>query len=414
MGYTPRIMVSLLILVLLASLMSGCWDRRELEEQAFILTLGIDKGTSEGSYLWTFQLAVPRQLAGGGGGGGGGGRQNPSTTVSVEATTLFGALNLLNSFIDRKANLMHAKAVIVSETVARNDPVPLRTFNRYREVRRNLFVMVAEGKAKDIISAYRPVLEQNPAKFIETLVLNSSFTALVPRTQLQDYLNALESKSVKPTAILVGQTGGLAQPKKLDRVTAPFLPGEIPREGGNPVEIIGIAVFKGAKMVGKLTGTENRSMALLNGKFKRGFLSFPDPLAPGKSLALDVRAGSPPVIKVDLQGKRPLVTVHLSLEGDILDIQSSVNYTRLDMLKQLEQFTEKQIATQALEVIKKTQAMGSDIFGFGDIARHSVKTWAQWEELNWTELYPKAKINLTVDFSIRRIGVAYQPPKPGV
>nr|MDA8233335.1 Ger(x)C family spore germination protein [Clostridia bacterium] len=94
-----RTLTSILILLLLTSFLSGCWDRRELEEQAFVLTLGVDKGTIPSSFLWTFQIAIPRQLAGGQtGGGGGGGGQKPSTIISVEATTLFGALNLINSF----------------------------------------------------------------------------------------------------------------------------------------------------------------------------------------------------------------------------------------------------------------------------------------------------------------------------
>ncbi|MHB1166951.1 MAG: Ger(x)C family spore germination protein [Carboxydocellales bacterium] len=404
--------VSLLLLFLLTANLTGCWDRRELEEQAFVLTLGLDKGSVAGSYIWTFQLALPRAMAGGTTGGGGASPDKPSINVSVEATTLFGAVNLLNSFIDRKANLMHAKVMVVSEEVARKDPVPLRTFIRYREIRRNIFIMVSEGKAKDIIATYRPVVEQNPAKFIETLILNSTFTGLMPNTQLTDYLIDQESKAIETTTILVGKTGGLGIKKLKTELTAPYLPGEIPREGGNDSEIIGVAIFHGKKMVGKLNGSENRVMGMLNGRFKRGFVSFPDPQAPGKFIAVDFRAGTPPQIKINLQGKRPIISIHLSLEGDILTIQSEVDYTRPDMLKKLEKAITKIVTDATLKTVKKTQAMQTDIFGFGNQARHSVNTWGQWEKLNWKELYPQAETKVTVDFAIRRIGIMYQPIKP--
>ncbi len=409
-----RTLTSILILLLLTSFLSGCWDRRELEEQAFVLTLGVDKGTIPSSFLWTFQIAIPRQLAGGQtGGGGGGGGQKPSTIISVEATTLFGALNLINSFLDRKPNLMHAKAIVISEDLAREDPVPLRAFVRYREVRRNLFVLVAEGKAKEIISTYKPVLEQNPAKFIETLVLNSSYTGLMPKTQLHDYLTHMESRAIEATAILVGKSGGLNQPKELNpKLADPFLPGEIPREGGSPIEIIGTAIFKGGKMVGKLEGSENRVMAMLTGNFGRGFWAFPDPMAPGKNLALDIRSGAPPVMKMEFKKGRPVINVHLSLEAEILAIQSNIDYTRLDMLNKLELYTERFTVDYITKVIKKTQGMGTDIFGFGNKARHLVDTWPQWEKLNWEELYPKAEIKVTVAMSIRRIGLQFQPANP--
>ncbi|MHB8170561.1 MAG: Ger(x)C family spore germination protein [Thermincolia bacterium] len=406
-------LASLMILVLLTSTLSGCWDRRELEELAFVLTIGVDQGT-QGRYLWTFQIAIPRQLAGGqSGGGGGGDGKSSTTTISVESTTIFDALNLLNSFVGRKANLMHAKAIIISEAVARRDPVPLRTFGRYREIRRDLFVMIAEGKAKDIITSLKPVLEQNPAKFIETLVLNASFTGLMPKTQLHDYLTNMESRALEATAILVGKTGGLSQPKKVSpNVSAPYFPGEIPREGGSPAEIIGVAVFNGARMVGKLNGTENRIMAMLTGHFKRGFITFSDPLASGKNIAMDVRPGRPPVTQLQFKGNIPLITVHLNLEADILAIQSLVNYTRPEMIKKLEKIAENEIRKNVIEVIKKTQNMSADIFGFGIKAQCMMQTYSQWENLPWHDLYPNAEVHVTVHVNIRRIGIQYSPAIP--
>ncbi|MDA8235640.1 MAG: hypothetical protein M0Z31_12730 [Clostridia bacterium] len=58
----------------------------------------------------------------------------------------------------------------------------------------------------------------------------------------------------------------------------------------SPIEIIGVAVFKGRKMVGKLNGIENRIMAMVTGNFGRGFFAFPDPMSPQKNVALDIRS----------------------------------------------------------------------------------------------------------------------------
>ncbi|MFZ3171614.1 MAG: Ger(x)C family spore germination protein [Carboxydocellales bacterium] len=403
---------SLLLLLLVVTTLTGCWDRKELEEQAFVLTIGLDKCPVAETYIWTFQIAIPQAMAGNVGVSGVSSTGKSSVNVSVEATTLFGAVNLLNSFIDRKANLMHAKIIVVSEELARKDPAPFRSIIRYRELRRNIFVMVSEGKAKDIISTYQPVLEQNPAKFIETLILNSNFTGLMPNTQLTDYLIDQESEAIEATTILVGKTGGLGHKKLKAELTAPYLPGEIPREGGNDSEIIGVAIFRGTKMVGKLNGSENRIMGSLNGRLKRMFISFPDPQSPGKFVALDVRVGSPPKIKVNLQGERPLINVHLSFEADILSIQSEIDYTRPEMLKKLENSAVKLVSEATLKVIKKAQAMHTDVFGFGNQARHLVNTWDQWEKLNWKQLFPQAETKVTVDFAIRRFGVMYQPIKP--
>ncbi len=40
--------------------------------------------------------------------------------------------------------------------------------------------------------------------------------------------------------------------------------GQVPKRGGNPVQLIGSAVFKEGKMIGKLTGEETRIAILLD------------------------------------------------------------------------------------------------------------------------------------------------------
>ncbi|CAB3390508.1 hypothetical protein [Kyrpidia spormannii] len=54
---------------------SGCWDRTELEEEGFVPSFAIDTGPAPGVYVYTFRIAVPREMSGpssspGGGGGG--------------------------------------------------------------------------------------------------------------------------------------------------------------------------------------------------------------------------------------------------------------------------------------------------------------------------------------------------------
>lgn len=58
----------LLLLILVAPLLSGCWDRLEVEERIFVLAVAIDKAKQEGNslpdYEVTVQLAEPRALSG--------------------------------------------------------------------------------------------------------------------------------------------------------------------------------------------------------------------------------------------------------------------------------------------------------------------------------------------------------------
>lgn len=60
------------------------------------------------------------------------------------------------------------------------------------------------------------------------------------------------------------------------------------------------------------------------------------------------------------------------------------------------------------ETIEKTQKeFKSDIFGFGYLFAGSFNTIQEWESYNWFKHYPEAKVNVEVEFNIRRTGLMY-------
>jgi spore germination protein KC len=64
-----RILIILPILILIL-LLSGCWDRREVNDIAIILGAAIDKEDNENIEL-SVQVFIPKALSGGGGMNGG-------------------------------------------------------------------------------------------------------------------------------------------------------------------------------------------------------------------------------------------------------------------------------------------------------------------------------------------------------
>ena len=55
-----KLLSALLVTILSAYLLCGCFDDREIDETAYIIALGIDKG--EGNYyIYTFQFSIHRR-----------------------------------------------------------------------------------------------------------------------------------------------------------------------------------------------------------------------------------------------------------------------------------------------------------------------------------------------------------------
>ena len=67
----PKVKATYKILLLLSImfLLSGCWDREELEDRAYVIGLGLDKSEKEGNIKITMLIANPEvgSIQGGGG-----------------------------------------------------------------------------------------------------------------------------------------------------------------------------------------------------------------------------------------------------------------------------------------------------------------------------------------------------------
>ncbi|NLT94509.1 MAG: hypothetical protein GXW85_03070 [Clostridia bacterium] len=148
-----------LLVVIIPLLFSGCWDKKEINQIGFAVGLGLDK--EGGDYQITTQMALPALLE-----GGGGGEEPPVWLVSGKGRTIFEAIRDVNTRSARKPFWGHLNVIVFGEEVAKDGLVPvLDLLSRGKELRRSNYVVVAQGKAKDILEA-QPKLESINAVFI--------------------------------------------------------------------------------------------------------------------------------------------------------------------------------------------------------------------------------------------------------
>lgn len=239
--YKLRIIMTLL---LLASLLTGCWDRMELEERAVVLGISIDtagpdaaKKEDEVSHLMgkypapkqsmiqlSVQIALPGRIPLGPGESGGssdGGGKQTVWVLSVVGHTIDDAMMNLQQQISGKLFFGHLRVIVISEEIARKGIQNINDYlHRNAEVRRMAWMMVSKGKAKALMEA-APKLERVP-----TLYLASTLDDAVRHGKFPtNYIGTFWSNSSKK-----GQEG--------------FLPYIQIMEGEN-VQISGIAYFKG-------------------------------------------------------------------------------------------------------------------------------------------------------------------------
>ncbi|WP_066636277.1 Ger(x)C family spore germination protein [Desulfolucanica intricata] len=405
----------LVLLLLLTLVSSGCGSKYEPDELSYVLLIGIDHG-AENLLRVSYLIANPQSMAGGEGGGTGGGsdKQTDSPIVTVESPSLYASMNLVNTFIGRKISLMHAKGIIFSEAMARDGSMVklIRTLLQFRETRGTAFVAVSKEKPEEILKKMKPLLEVNPAKYIELLAATQKYTGFIPSEKLQDFYNELKVEGINPISMVIAESNEKLPPhtgQSEYRTEGSYEAGRLIKKGGVELEAIGAAAFKDDKMVGELNGDETIIYSMFRGKFERSVFSVKDPMDPKSVLSMDVSQARKPRIKVKLLEEGAVIDAKLSLEGNVLGALSTIDYGLPQNRPVLEKAFANKIQKEADALVAKTQQeFKSDIMGFGMKARRLVLTEKEWQELNWPVLYETAVVNVEVDYKIRRTGTIFR------
>jgi len=147
--------VHTLLILLLMTLVAGCWSRREVEELAIAAAIGIDLVEIQGEQKFRVTLQVIRpqaigrgnQNAGAGSGGGRGGDQAVWLESGI-GDTIDEAVRNFSTRSPRKLFLAHAKVIVLGEKAARHGLHEYLDFlHRFKEIRLRTWVVVSEGEA---------------------------------------------------------------------------------------------------------------------------------------------------------------------------------------------------------------------------------------------------------------------------
>ncbi len=414
-----KFVMVILLICLQFSMLTGCFDRREVDDMAYPIALGFDKGVTNDLRM-TLQLALPISIGGSGSdGGGGGGGDKSVSVVTVDTPTIYSGLNMLNTFISKQINLSHVKVIVFSEELAREGVTKyLHAMIRNKEFRPSIHIVVSRGSAEKFINAVKPKLETNPARYYEQLLGAYRYTGFTADSQMIEFYHRTESSAVQPVAVLAGVSrfessddfdleGSTYKEKGRELpLEGDFKAGESTKTGDLKIDIMGLAVFNGGKMVGELDGDETTYHLMLDGTFNSSFFTMPDPQEKDKFIVLNIKRSRKTEKRVDIINDKPKLCAKVILEADVLSIQSGINYESRENIGVLEKAVEDFFKEGMLRYLNKScKQFGTDTSGFGLKMKGKFLTWKEWEEFNWLEKYKDSTFDVTVDVKIRRPGL---------
>lgn len=404
------------ILLFLCLSLTGCFDSKEIDDKAYVVAVGFDKG--QNNYLkMTLQFAIPSKISSGGGEGGGGKGEGSSITT-VETPTIYAGLNMINTYISKEVDFTHCKTVVFSKELAQEGIHKyIHAMVRGREFRGSMYVAVSRDSAEEYILNVKPTLEVNPAKHYEMNFESFEYTGFAGDTTLLNFYLLEECSCRQAYATLVGvskyeKSGEFSSEDSTYKskghdlpLEGDFLAGSIPKVYEVKSEVMGIAGFDGGTLVAEFDGQEALFHSMLYGTYGYSYISIPDPKEPNKFVILNMKQSRMPTHSVEMINDEPLCSAKVQLEADIVSIQSGFNYESTENINLLESAAEKFIEEGMLRFLKKTAAVHLDLCGFGRALKGKYLLWDDWTQVKWLTKYADAKFQIDVNLKIRRTGL---------
>ncbi|KAA9030670.1 Ger(x)C family spore germination protein [Niallia endozanthoxylica] len=365
---------------------TGCWARKELNDLAIAVAMGIDKVDEQ--YLITVQIVNPAEIAS----NKGAGRSTPVVVFQEKGDTLFETLRKMTTNAPRKIYLAHLRIVIFGEELAREGiRKTLDFFSRDHEFRPDFNIVVAkDSRAEDVLKVLTS-LEAIPANKLYNALETSEKVWAPSMSVTFDTLDSkLSSEGDNPVLTSVyktsdKQSGGSKQ--NIENLDPPVR-----------LKYNGLAVFKDDKLIGWLSEGEGKGVNYALGEVKNTVITFSCPQE-GK-VSLEVLN-----TKTDLKTKGmkgdPKGLIKLNVEANVAEVEcASLDLNKISTIYDLEKKAEKDIKDVIIASIEAAQKKHqTDIFGFGDALHRSAPE--SWKELktDWDQRF--ANMPITVDVKVK-------------
>ncbi|WP_159881105.1 Ger(x)C family spore germination protein [Paenibacillus puerhi] len=374
-------------------LLTGCWDRLELNDRAIILGWGMDLA-EDGVYLATANIVLP--LSGKQGSEHGGGGQSGKTgflTESAYGKDNSDAAQNMQKKLSRIIFPGHRRNIFIGEKLAKAGVASvLDEYSRNPTVRPRTNIFVVKGSTAQQAMSLSYQLESNPSTAVQKI--QEKVGAPISRSLLDFYMMAnTGSCGVMPAL-------EISHPEKKYKVEKPT---------DNPpkttLELTGAAIFtQQMKLAGYLGPDEFWVRLWLLGKLR--YRAFTYAMSGSReTVTVNVNSFKSRIVPV-LDGHTVSFKVLLEGKGFIVENDSALDLTKRKDMEAVQDRISRYLERQTRKTLNKVQkSYKCDIFGFGDSIhrRHPY----QWKELKqeWAKLFPSADISVEVKLTLTSIGI---------
>lgn len=369
----------IVILAICLAVLSGCWDKIEIEDRLFVLAMGIDKTKKEemtcpeDRYTMSFVSPIVSKVKEGDG-------ATFKTYKTVDNSPISALTKLMERFA-KKQYFGHSRGIIFGEELLKDEELLKEVLDggaRYHEIHESMYAFAVQGRAEEVFDV-EPLFDRLIGTYISGLADNSDYVSMIFKLTLGELITKIKN-----------QKGNVVIP----RMAA----------SKHELKVDGAAVIKNYKLIGYLSDDEVVAYNWVTDNAEGGIISveFRDV----STTFMHYRFGRR--IKLDkIEEGKIYLNYEMEIEGSVEEYKLGSNLMDVEILKEMEKEIEKKMVGWSEQLIKKFQEEYKvDLIGAGNyLSKYHPKIYKTIEKDYDRYFQDNIVINVTAEAHIRRVGL---------
>lgn len=383
--------VTLTLMIVIVTLLSGCWDRKELMNVSIVTGMAVDTGENH-KYRLTVETTAasevnPRTAEG----------FAPANIQTLEGDTIAEITHKFNITSEQSFILSHMRLLVISQEVAEKGMIEFMDFlDRNREIRDDFEIVIArDDEAANVLKVNNMYKKSSSLKVYTQLVSMYKEWGGVPELKLNDFIRIYNSDGQTPVLVAMKVKGD-------------------PKKGGNienmksvtpesKVDVDSLGIIKGGKLLGYVSFYDARNMLFVQNNIKSTVISAVCG-KDDKKIGYRVTSSVTKVKAVEKNGV-PTFTIRINTGGFLQGTQCLTNFKKPYAFEEFEKSVNEMMEKEISGTIEKMKEPSADIFGLGELLKdQDYKHFKKYRD-NWDEGFAKSKINIVFDSEIKRTGL---------
>lgn len=369
----------LFMIISLALLLTGCWDRIEINDLAYVVATGVDKGKKD-TYRFSVQIPLPSSLGGTGSSGGGGGTSGEGPFFIAQGTggNLRQGMEDIQTRLSRKIYFGHRRVLIIGEELASKGV--METLNEVfiqPQSRISTYLLISKGDAVKLLET-QPRMEQYSGEAIREMAkANLGIT-------VKDVIEDINRPWKEPIIPLIEPTGMIKKDKN-----------------GKEILMSSFAIFKGDKLSFTTNKKESQGVLWLLEKMKKKAFTFK--VAKNREITVQIIDNNLDQ-KLNIVNGKPTFNLKIRVTGTLLENEPDFRLEDPETYHMVIGKMEQEVKSNIRTILDHSHSQGVDVNGFGWYLykTHHQKWISNWEK-DWENTLADLKVSIKVDADIQRM-----------